>query len=171
VARRGRPPNDSELVAAAVRLGDRLRADRLQMATAESCTGGMVGHIITQVPHASDHYLGGIVSYSDAAKKDLLGVDPDLLDRVGAVSPEVAEAMARGALESFPAASLSVAVTGIAGPDGGSEEKPVGLAYVATARRGGAARIERRVWPHDRDGNKRASTLLALELALESARG
>jgi nicotinamide-nucleotide amidase len=171
MARRRRPPSDRELVAAAVRLGDRLRADGTRMASAESCTGGMVGHIITQVPHASDHYLGGIVSYSDEVKRELLGVDPNLLERVGAVSPEVAEAMADGALERFPAASLAVAVTGIAGPDGGSEDKPVGLVYVATARRGGAARIERRVWPHDRDGNKRASTLLALELASESARG
>jgi nicotinamide-nucleotide amidase len=161
MARRRRPPSDSELVAAAVRLGDRLRADGLQMASAESCTGGMVGHIITQVPHASDHYLGGIVSYSDAVKSALL--------RVGAVSPEVAETMADGALERFPAAAVAVAVTGIAGPDGGSDDKPVGLVYVASARRGGAARIERRVWAHDRDGNKRASTLLALELALESA--
>ena len=164
-----RPPIDSELVAAAVRLGDRLRANGAQMASAESCTGGMVGHIITQVPHASDHYLGGIVSYADAAKRELLGVDPELLERVGAVSPEVAEAMADGALERFPTAALAVAVTGIAGPDGGSEDKPVGLVYIATARRGGAARVERRVWPHDRDGNKRASTLLALELALEGA--
>ena len=171
MARRRRPPNDSELVAAAVRLGDRLRADRVRMASAESCTGGMVGHIITQVPHASDHYLGGIVSYSDAVKRELLGIDAGMLGRVGAVSPEVAEAMADGVLERFPAASLAVAVTGIAGPDGGSEEKPVGLVYVATARRGGAAHIERRIWPHDRDGNKRASTLLALELALESAKG
>jgi PncC family amidohydrolase len=169
MARRRRPPSDSELVAAAVRLGDRLRADGLQMASAESCTGGMVGHIITQVPHASDHYLGGIVSYSDAVKSALLGVDPELLERVGAVSPEVAETMADGALERFPAAAVAVAVTGIAGPDGGSDDKPVGLVYVASARRGGAARIERRVWAHDRDGNKRASTLLALELALESA--
>src|ERR687892_157664 len=113
MARRGRPPSDEELVAAAVRLGDRMRANRMQMASAESCTGGMVGHIITQVPHASDHYVGGIVSYSDA-------------------------------------------VNGIGGPDGGSEEKPVGLVYVAALRRGReAARIERRVWPHDRDGNKR----------------
>jgi PncC family amidohydrolase len=171
MARRRRPPSDEQLVATAVRLGDELRADRMQMASAESCTGGMVGHIITQVPHASDHYLGGIVSYSDAVKSELLGVDTGLLERVGAVSPEVAEAMADGALERFPAASLAVAVTGIAGPDGGSAEKPVGLVYVAAARRGGAARIERRVWPHDRDGNKRASTLLALELALDSARG
>jgi PncC family amidohydrolase len=140
------------------------------MASAESCTGGMVGHVVTQVPHASDHYLGGVISYSDAVKHELLGVDTNLLERVGAVSPEVAEAMADGALDRFPAATLSVAVTGIAGPDGGSDEKPVGLVYVAAARRGGGARIERRIWSHDRDGNKRASVLLALELALEIAR-
>jgi nicotinamide-nucleotide amidase len=170
VARRTRPPSDHELATAAKRLGDKLRADGGQMASAESCTGGMVGHIVTQVPHASDHYLGGVISYSDAVKHELLGVDTNLLERVGAVSPEVAEAMADGALDRFPAATLSVAVTGIAGPDGGSDEKPVGLVYVAAARRGGAARIERRIWSHDRDGNKRASVLLALELALEIAR-
>jgi nicotinamide-nucleotide amidase len=167
----GGAPTDAELVAASVRLGDRLRAAGWLMATAESCTGGMVGHIITQVPGSSDHYVGGIVSYSDAVKTQLLGVDAKLLERVGAVSSEVADAMATGALEHFGQAELAVSVTGIAGPDGGSDDKPVGLAYVAAARRGGTARIVRRVWHHDRDGNKRASTLLALELALDTAAG
>jgi nicotinamide-nucleotide amidase len=161
-------PTDTELVAAAVRLGDRLRAGGWLMTTAESCTGGMVGHIITQVPGSSDHYAGGIISYSDAAKTSLLGVDAALLRQAGAVSPQVADAMATGALARFPAAELAVSVTGIAGPDGGSDEKPVGLVFVAAARRGRPASVTRRVWPHDRDGNKRASTLLALELALDS---
>ena len=163
-------PDDEALVAAARRLGTALVERKWQLATAESCTGGMIGHVITQVPKSSDHYLGGIVSYSDAVKTELLGVDAELLARVGAVSPEVAEAMADGALERFPAAHLAISVTGIAGPDGGSDEKPVGLVYVGVARRGGPARIERRVWPHDRDGNKRASVLLALELGREAAR-
>jgi nicotinamide-nucleotide amidase len=162
-------PSDVDLVAAAARLGERLRTAGWLMATAESCTGGMVGHVITQVPRSSDHYVGGIVSYADALKSELLGVDPQLLDEAGAVSPEVAEAMATGALQRIGAADLAVAVTGIAGPDGGSEEKPVGVVYVATARRGHDARVVRRVWPYDRDGNKRASTLLALELALDTA--
>ena len=135
------------------------------MAAAESCTGGMVGHVITQVPKSSDHFLGGIVSYSDAVKQELLGVSPDLLDQVGAVSAEVAEAMTSGVLDRFPVARLAVAVTGIAGPDGGSDDKPVGLTYVAAALRDGSATVERHLWPHDRDGNKRASVQAALELA------
>jgi PncC family amidohydrolase len=159
------PPTDAELDAAARRLGRILVERGWQMASAESCTGGMVGHVITQVPGSSDHYLGGIVSYSDAAKEDLLGVAADLLQRAGAVSAEVAEAMAGGALARFPVARLAVAVTGIAGPDGGSAAKPVGLTYVAAALRGGTAVVERHTWPHDRAGNKGASVLAALDLA------
>ena len=135
------------------------------MAAAESCTGGLVGHVITQVPKSSDHFLGGIVSYSDAVKEELLGVSGELLRRVGAVSAEVAEAMTSGTLDRFPAAHMAVAVTGIAGPDGGTEEKPVGLTYVAAALRGGSAVVQRHTWPHDRDGNKRASALAAIDLA------
>ena len=160
-----RPPTDDELVAAARRLGRRLTDRGWQLAAAESCTGGMVGHVITQVPRSSDHFLGGIVSYSDAVKQELLGVSPELLDEVGAVSAEVAEAMTSGVLERCPVARIAVAVTGIAGPDGGSEAKPVGLTYVAAALRDGAATVERHRWPHDRDGNKRASVMAALELA------
>ena len=139
------------------------------MAAAESCTGGLVGHVITQVPRSSDHFLGGIVSYSDAVKEELLAVPADLLGRVGAVSAEVAEAMTAGVLDRFPVARLAVAVTGIAGPDGGSADKPVGLTYVAAAIRDGAAVVERHTWPHDRDGNKRASALAAIELATRVA--
>jgi nicotinamide-nucleotide amidase len=164
-----RPPTDADLDAAARRLGRALVKRGWQLAAAESCTGGLVGHVITQVPRSSDHFLGGIVSYSDAVKEDLLGVPADVLDRDGAVSAEVAEAMTSGALDRFPAAALAVAVTGIAGPDGGSEEKPVGLTYVAAALRDGAAVVERHVWAHDRDGNKRASALAALELAVRVA--
>lgn len=159
------PPSDDELETAARRLARVLSGHGWQMATAESCTGGLVGHAITQVPRASDHYLGGVVSYSDAVKEELLDVPAELLQRVGAVSAEVAEAMTTGTLRRFPVASLAVAVTGIAGPDGGSAEKPVGLTYVAAALRDGPALVERQVWPFDRDGNKRASALAALELA------
>jgi PncC family amidohydrolase len=164
-------PSDADLDAAARRLGRALTKRGWQMATAESCTGGLVGHVITQVPKSSDHYLGGVVSYSNAVKQDLLDVPADLLERVGAVSAEVAEAMTTGALERFPVARLAVAVTGIAGPDGGSAEKPVGLTYVAAALRDGPAVVERHTWPHDRDGNKRASALAALELAARLAAG
>ncbi len=160
-----RAPTDDELDAAARRLGSALVERGWQMASAESCTGGLIGHVITQVPKASDHYLGGIVSYSNAIKRDLLGVSDALLEEVGAVSPEVAEAMATGTLRRFEVARLAVSVTGIAGPDGGSEEKPVGLTYVGAAVRDGETVVERHEWPFDRDGNKRASALAAIELA------
>jgi nicotinamide-nucleotide amidase len=160
-----RPPTDDELDAAARRLGRVLTGRAWQMAAAESCTGGMLGHVITQVPKSSDHFLGGIISYSNLAKEQLLDVPGDLIERVGAVSAEVAESMTTGTLARFPAAHLAVAVTGIAGPDGGSNDKPVGLTYVAAALRDGPATVERHTWPHDRDGNKRASVLAALELA------
>lgn len=159
-------PTDEELVSAARRLGRRLVASGWQMAAAESCTGGLVGHVITQVPRSSDHFLGAIVTYSDAVKAELLDVPLDLIHRVGAVSAEVAEGMTSGVLTRFPVARLAVAVTGIAGPDGGSEEKPVGLTYVAAALRDGPAVVERHTWPHDRDGNKRASALAVLDLAV-----
>lgn len=159
------PPADAELDAAARALGQALTEHKWQMAAAESCTGGLVGHVITQVPKSSDHFLGGIVSYSDQVKKDLLGVPAELLERVGAVSAQVAEAMARGALERFDVANLSVAVTGIAGPDGGGPGKPVGLTFIAAALRDGGTTVERHEWPFDRDGNKRASALAALRLA------
>jgi PncC family amidohydrolase len=165
----GRPPTNDELLAASRRLGRALVKRSWQMAAAESCTGGLVGHVITQVPRSSDHFLGGIVSYSDAVKEELLGVPADLLGRVGAVSAEVVEAMTAGALDRFPVATLAVAVTGIAGPDGGSADKPVGLTYVAAAIRDGAAIVERHTWPHDRDGNKRASALAVIELATRVA--
>jgi PncC family amidohydrolase len=160
-----RPPTDEELRAAAQRLGRALVKRGWQMASAESCTGGLVGHVITEVPRASDHYLGGIVSYSNAVKDELLEVPEALIDRVGAVSAEVAEAMAEGALARFPVARLAVSVTGIAGPDGGTSDKPVGLTYVAATVRDGRAVVERHTLPHDRSGNKRASALAALELA------
>ncbi|MEO8511250.1 MAG: CinA family protein [Chloroflexota bacterium] len=165
-----RAPNLDELAAAARRLGDRMRRRGWQLATAESCTGGLIGHVLTEVPRASDHYLGGIISYSNLLKQELLGVDPALLERTGAVSADVAEAMAAGLLERFEVASLALAVTGIAGPDGGSDDKPVGLTYVAAMARGGSARVERRIWPHDREGNKRASALLAIEMGSELGR-
>jgi PncC family amidohydrolase len=164
-----RPPSDAGLEAAARRLGEALTTRGWQMAAAESCTGGLVGHAITQVPRSSDHFLGGIVSYSNESKEQLLGVPSEMIERLGAVSAEVAEAMTTGVLDRFESARLAVAVTGIAGPDGGTEEKPVGLTYVAAAMRDGKAVVERHVWPHDRDGNKRASALAVIELATRVA--
>jgi PncC family amidohydrolase len=166
----GRPPTDDELDAAARRLGRALVKRGWQMAAAESCTGGLVGHVITQVPQSSDHFLGGIVSYSNQAKEELLDVPSELLERAGAVSAEVAEAMTAGVLTRFPLARLATSITGIAGPDGGSDEKPVGMTYVASALRDGPAVVERHTWSFDRDGNKRASALAAIELATRMVR-
>jgi nicotinamide-nucleotide amidase len=111
---------------------DRCRALGLTLATAESCTGGLVGARLTDVPGASDVYAGGVVAYSNAAKQRQLGVPGRVLERHGAVSPEAAEAMADGARSALKT-DVAVAVTGIAGPGGGSPEKPVGLVYVAVA--------------------------------------
>ncbi len=108
---------------------DLCRTQRVKLATAESCTGGLVGARITDIPGASDVYAGGVVAYSNELKASLLGVDTALLDTHGAVSPEVAAAMASGARRHL-GADVSIAVTGVAGPDGGTEDKPVGLVYL-----------------------------------------
>ena len=113
------------------------RAKGLRLATAESCTGGLVAALLTEVPGSSDVVERGFVTYSDAAKTDMLGVPAELIGERGAVSPEVARAMAEGAV-ARSAADLAVAVTGVAGPSGGSAAKPVGLVEFACAARGGA---------------------------------
>jgi nicotinamide-nucleotide amidase len=113
-----------------------LQQRSLRLATAESCTGGLLAGLLTEIPGASATLERGLVTYSNAAKTSLLGVDAQLIARVGAVSEEVAEAMAKGALAAAPV-DLAVAITGIAGPDGGSAEKPVGLVYLAVAMKSG----------------------------------
>ncbi len=120
---------DTSLAEAVCRL---LEAQSLTLAVAESCTGGLVAELVTSVPGASRSFLGGVVAYANSAKTELLGVTPALLEAHGAVSEEVARAMAEGARRRF-GASLALAVTGIAGPDGGSAEKPVGLVHWAVA--------------------------------------
>jgi PncC family amidohydrolase len=155
------------LVEHAERLQALCIARRLTVATAESCTGGLVGHAITEVAGSSAYFVGGIVSYSDEAKAALLGVPADALAMHGAVSAQVAKAMATGA-RSRLGASLGVAVTGIAGPDGGSADKPVGLTYVAAADDRGVE-VRRYRWTGDRAANKVASAEAALELLIELA--
>jgi nicotinamide-nucleotide amidase len=119
----------------AAALVDGLRAAGLRLATAESCTGGLVAGLITEIAGSSDVLDRGFVTYSNAAKTDLLGVPAELLEVHGAVSEPVATAMAEGAL-SRSGADVAVAITGIAGPSGGSPSKPVGLVHFALARRG-----------------------------------
>ncbi len=118
----------------AARVLDACRARRLKVATAESCTGGLVAGALTEIPGSSDVFDQGFVTYSNAAKQTMLGVAAVILERHGAVSRETAEAMAEGAL-AVSNADLAVAVTGIAGPGGGSVEKPVGLVHFAAAAR------------------------------------
>jgi len=130
--------------------------------TAESCTGGLVGHSITSVPGSSAYYVGGVVSYSDAVKERLLGVSPAAIERHGAVSAQVAVAMAHG-VRDRTGCDYGVAVTGVAGPEGGSEAKPVGLTYVATAGPDGDE-VRRHVWTGGRGANKQDSAAVALEM-------
>jgi nicotinamide-nucleotide amidase len=125
-----------QLSAAAERLLSLCRLSGLTVATAESCTGGLVAATLIDIPGSSEVFERGFVSYSNPAKETMLGVPRALLQRNGAVSREAAEAMAAGALGNSPA-DLVVAVTGIAGPGGGSEEKPVGLVHFAAAARDG----------------------------------
>jgi nicotinamide-nucleotide amidase len=113
-------------------VGDLLRARGLRVALAESCTGGLLGAQLTAVPGSSDYFAGGVVAYSNAVKEGWLGVASAIMAAHGAVSGEVAEAMAGGARERF-GTELGLAVTGIAGPGGGSAEKPVGLVYLGLA--------------------------------------
>jgi nicotinamide-nucleotide amidase len=147
---------------------ERCRAKTWMLATAESCTGGMIAAALTDIAGSSDVVERGFVTYSNAAKTELLGVPADLIARVGAVSEEVARAMATGALDHAPV-DLAVAVTGVAGPGGGSAEKPVGLVHFGLARRGHATRAEHHVFPGDRDAVRRATVMRALELLLEAA--
>lgn len=134
------------------------------VSTAESCTGGLVGHSITANPGSSAWYAGGVISYADAAKTELLGVPPETIATHGAVSPEVAGAMAEGVRFRL-GTDLGVAVTGVAGPDGGSEAKPVGLTYVAVASPG-SIEVRRFTWDGDRAANKEDSAAAALELLI-----
>jgi PncC family amidohydrolase len=157
------------LVVLAERLQARCLGLGLSVATAESCTGGLVAHTMTEVPGSSGYLIGGFVTYSDEAKTTLVGVPPGVIAAHGAVSAQTARAMADGA-RSRLSTDLGVAVTGVAGPGGGTEAKPVGLTYVAVADAEGDE-VRRYVWSGDRSGNKRSSAAAALELLLERVEG
>lgn len=144
------------------------RSRGLRLATAESCTGGMIAAALTGIAGSSDVVERGFVTYSNRAKADLLGVPETLISGHGAVSAEVAEAMAAGALAHAPV-DLAVAVTGIAGPGGAMPGKPVGLVYLGLARRDGARRIERHVFAGDRASVRTATTRRALEMLAAAA--
>jgi len=128
---------------AAMLLGRLLRSSDKTLAVAESCTGGLLAGAITDVPGSSEYFLGGVVAYHNAVKTRSLGVPSGLIESCGAVSAEVVAAMAEGALKRF-SADISIAVTGIAGPGGGSREKPAGTVWVAVAVRGEGVRYSHR---------------------------
>jgi len=134
----------------------------LTVATAESCTGGLLGDALTDVPGSSGYYLGGVVAYADGAKASLLGVGAEVLAAHGAVSAQAARAMAEG-VRTRLGADLAVAVTGIAGPGGATADKPVGLVYLAVAGPGDTE-VHRRRWAGTRAENKDASAAAALDL-------
>ncbi len=137
------------------------------LATAESCTGGLIGKNITDISGASEMYLGGVISYANSVKEKVLGVPADTLLRFGAVSKQTARAMAAGAL-SLTGADFSVAVTGIAGPSGGTPEKPVGLVYIAVGeKKSGNIFVTRNIFSGDRDSIRESTTERAAELVSE----
>ena len=152
------------LVDLAARLQAQCIARGLTVATGESCTGGLVAHLLTEVPGSSAYLRGGIVAYSNEVKEAQLVVPAAALAAHGAVSAQVAVAMAEGVRDRL-GADLGVAVTGVAGPDGGTDEKPVGLVYVAIAGLG-SPEVRRFLWPGDRTANKRDSAGAAIELLL-----
>lgn len=116
-----------------------------RLGTAESCTGGLVAHWITSIPGCSAWYHGGVVAYANATKTALLGVPATMLAQHGAVSEPVARAMAEGVCRHIPAVNIGVSVTGVAGPDGGTADKPVGLVYIGVATAAGRSRVDRLV--------------------------
>lgn len=156
---------DDPLVALAARLQDRCLARGIRLATVESCTGGLVGHVITERPGSSAYYVGGFVTYSNELKQAMVDVPGEVLAAHGAVSAQTAVAMASGG-RVRTGADLGAAVTGIAGPEGGNDEKPVGLTYVAVSDATGNE-VRRHVWSGERSDNKRASAQALLELILE----
>ncbi|MBC7223794.1 MAG: CinA family protein [Anaerolineae bacterium] len=159
-----RPHEEEEAHDLSAHLGEICRSRGLTLAVAESCTGGLVMDLVTDTPGSSTYFLGGIVAYHNAVKKRLLGVRPETLAEHGAVSEPTAREMARG-VRARLGADVGIAVTGIAGPTGGTPGKPVGLVYVAVSSPWGEV-CERHLWSGDRLENKRLSALAALRLAL-----
>lgn len=154
---------EAEILALAQSVLDACRERGWHIATAESCTGGLVAGALTANAGSSDVVERGFVTYSNEAKAELLGVPRETIVAHGAVSPETAAAMARGALARSPV-DLAVSVTGIAGPGGATPAKPVGLVLFGLARRDGPCRTERRVFTGDRAAVRQAAVVAALEL-------
>lgn len=146
-------------------VGKLLLEHKLTVACAESCTGGLVMHRLTNIAGSSAYFQGGTVAYSNQIKHSVLGIQENTLNVFGAVSEQVAAAMARGARATY-GADVAISVTGIAGPDGGTPEKPVGLTYIAIATPKMSI-VQRFEWQGDRIANKEASAEAALQMVLD----
>ena len=155
-------PNDDTLRELATSFGEKLRAGRDMLVTAESCTGGWIAKAMTDVAGSSEWFDCGMVAYSYEAKQALLGVRPGTLEEHGAVSRETAVEMVSGALV-HSGATLAVAVTGIAGPGGGTDDKPVGTVWIAWKRRAGYTHAELFHFDGDRDAVRRCTVMAALQ--------
>lgn len=137
--------------------------------SAESCTAGMIGAALTDISGASAAYHGGFIVYDNMAKNQFINVSQDILNSHGAVSPECAEAMAQGTLERYPAANISIAVTGIAGPNGGNAEKPVGLVYFGcTNKKTGTTLIDKKIFKGSRDDIRVQTVEHALQILFKN---
>jgi len=156
-------------------VGDWLRQRNMKLVAAESCTGGLIGHRLTNVPGSSDYYLGSVTAYAYEAKEKLLGVDHETLIRFGAVSEEIALEMARGVRNSLAGhfsvdQLIGISVTGIAGPGGGMPGKPVGLVWIGMSAPG-LDRAWKYIWQGNRAANKQSSAQQALQLVLDYLQG
>ena len=158
----------SDLAERATRALDACRRLGLKVATVESCTGGLVATALTEIAGSSEVVERGFVTYSNEAKSELVGVPSTLIEAVGAVSEEVARAMAEGGLMRSHA-DIAVAITGIAGPSGGTPAKPIGLVHIAAARREASIVHERHVFEGNRQGIRIASAIRALDLVVQLA--
>jgi len=157
-------PTDPEIFALAQQVGERLRKIRKSLAVAESCTGGLLGAAVTDVPGSSAYFLGGVISYADQVKAQLLSVPQETLSRYGAVSEQTAEAMASG-VRRLLYADIGVSITGVAGPDA-EGSKPVGLTFIGIAAT--SVTTHRFQWTGDRWDNRRRSVIAALELLVRA---
>ena len=160
---------EAETLTLAQSVIDACRARNWKLATAESCTGGLVVGALTAMGGSSDVVERGFVAYSNGAKSELLGVLPEIIAEYGAVSAETAAAMAQGALARAPV-DVALSVTGVAGPGGGTPTKPVGLVLFGVARRDGTCRTERHVFTGDRMAVRQAASEVALKLLATEAR-
>ena len=154
-------PSDQDLAALATALGETLRVNRHRVVTAESCTGGWIAKTVTDIAGSSDWFECGLAAYSYEAKQALLGVRPETLEQHGAVSRETVLEMVSGALV-HSGATIAVAVTGIAGPGGGTDDKPVGTVWIAWKQRGGYAAAEIFHFDGNREAVRRQSVAAAL---------